>query len=637
MGIGTSLNIKRQSIWYDKIMNKNVLKWLIFAGLFAVPFIPFLVSSSFFFPFITTKAFVWRIIVEVIFAAWVLLALLDSDSRPKKSPILYAVAGFIALIGIANLFGVAPIKSFWSNYERMEGFISLLHLGAFFLVIGSVFKEVDWKRWWNTSLVASALMVVYALFQVLGIITPSQFNVRVDGTFGNAIYLAVYMLFHIFIALLFMYRERRNKILRSLYGLLIFFQIVVLYYTATRGAILGLLGGLFILALLNLRNREEPAVRKFGVAIVAGLIILVGGFWLLRNAEFVQTNPVLSRFATLNVTDLKTQGRYFIWPMALKGIAERPVLGWGQDNFNYIFQKHYTPEMYILEPWFDRAHNIFLDWAVVGGIVGLISYLLLYAVSLRLVWFRAASFSATEKSILVSLIAAYAFHNFFVFDHLVSYILFFSLLSYLYSRLAATGPLWSSSMPEAVVKNMVAPAVVVFLSFSLYFVNVKPIIANTSLIKVLRSLQAGQPALAVDNFEKAYKTARLGRPEVAEQLSVYSIALLTSSLSVEEKNRFFAFARNAMLKEAGNQSRDAKYQMILGSFLATTGSTNEGVTYLLRAHELAPNKQQIYLELANGYLLNGDQGKAVEVLQELAKISPAHRAEVEGYIKQIQK
>ncbi len=617
-------------------MTKDNLKWVIFVGLFAIPFIPFLVSSEFFFPFITTKAFAWRIIVEIVFAFWLVLALLDPQYRPKKSPILYAVFVFIAVIGIANIFGVAPVKSFWSNYERMEGFISLLHLGAFFLVISSVFREVEWKRWWNTSLVASALMVCYALFQVLGVLRPSQSDARVDGTFGNAIYLAVYLLFHIFVALFFMYRERKNTMLVYLYGLLIIFQLFILYYTVTRGAILGLLGGLLILALLNVKNREEPIIRKLSIAALAGLVILSGGFFFARDTEFVKESPVLSRFATLNVTDLKTQGRYFIWPVALKGIAERPILGWGQDNFNYVFQKHYTPEMYRLEPWFDRAHNVFLDWAVAGGIIGFLLYLLLYAIPLYSLWSRKYGFSEVEGSILISALAAYAFHNFFVFDHLVSYVLFFSLLSYLHSR-AGTVPLWQTSSAEPVVKNIITPAIIVFLTFTLYFVNIKPMMANTSLIRVLRSLQAGLASTTMENFEKAYGTSRLGRPEVVEQLSAYSLVLLATDLPIEERNRFFNFARSAMAEQASKMPYDARYQMVLGSFLAMTGSTNEGVTHLLRAHELSPNKQQIYLELGNAYLLNGDKEKAVEVLSELAEISPAHRAEAEGYVEQIQK
>ena len=348
-------------------MLNRYLRYIVFAGLFIIPFIPFLVSSTFFFPFITTKAFAWRIIVEIVFATWILLALLDTNYRPKKSVISYAILAFLIIIGIADLFGVAPLKSLWSNFERMEGFITLLHLGMFFVVISSFFDEVDWKRWWNVSLVASFLMVLYCVLQIIGLKTINQGGARVNGTFGHAIYLAVYMLFHIFIAILFLWRERNNVALKWVYGLLIFTQIFVLYYTATRGAILGLLGGVIVMAVLNIRNREDKSVRKAGVAILIGLVVLVGGFMQVRDAGFVKNSPVLSRFSSLTTEDIKTQGRYFVWPMAWEGIKERPILGWGQDNFSYVFQKYYSPEMFRLEPWFDRAHNIFLDWAVAGG------------------------------------------------------------------------------------------------------------------------------------------------------------------------------------------------------------------------------------------------------------------------------
>ena len=144
-------------------MNKQILRSTVFVGLFLVPFIPFLVSSAFFFPFITTKVFVWRAIVEVVFAAWLILALWDPAYRPKRSIIFYSVFAFLAVIGLADLFGVDRLMSFWSNFERMEGFITLLHLGMFFIVISSVFREIDWKRWWNVSLAASFLMVLYSI------------------------------------------------------------------------------------------------------------------------------------------------------------------------------------------------------------------------------------------------------------------------------------------------------------------------------------------------------------------------------------------------------------------------------------------------------------------------------------------
>ena len=357
---------------------RQILKNIIYTGIFLVPFVPFLVFGSLFFPFITSKAFAFRIIIEIVFAAWALLAIMLPEYRPRKSPILYALLAFLVVIGLADIFGAMPLRSFWSNYERMEGYIALLHFGAFFIVIGSVFKEVDWKRWWNTSLSASFLMVLYACSQLLGVTAIHQGGVRVDGTIGNATYLAVYMLIHIFVAILFLYRERRNTGLKWLYSALIILQTFILYETATRGAILGFIGGLILLALLNLRNKENPWMKRVSLITISAVVAVVLGVVLLRNTSFVKNSVTLNRFTTISTEELKGGGRSFVWPMALKGIKENPILGWGQDNFGYIFQKYYSPKMYNVEPWFDRAHNIFLDWAVAGGFLGLLAYLALY-------------------------------------------------------------------------------------------------------------------------------------------------------------------------------------------------------------------------------------------------------------------
>jgi len=627
-------------------MFSQTLRRIVFIGLFLLPFIPFLVSSSFFFPFITTKAFAFRIIIEIIFAAWMLLALLDAEYRPKKSLILYAVLAFLVVIGLADLLGVSPLKSFWSNFERMEGYVTLLHLGMFFVVISSVFsaeggsasggKETMWKRWWNVSLTASFLMVLYSVLQLIGLKTINQGGVRVDGTLGNAIYLAVYMLFHIFIASLFMWREWKNVALRWVYGLLILAQASVLYYTATRGAILGLLGGLLVIAVLNIWNKEDRLARKTSIAILVGVVVLIGGFVAIKDAEFVASSPVLSRFSSLTTGELKTQGRYFVWPIALEGVKERPILGWGQENFNYIFNEHYVPEMYRLEPWFDRAHNIFLDWAIAGGILGLLSYLLLYVALLLSIWKKNIDFSHTEKSILTGLIAAYFFHNFFVFDHLISYILFFSLLSYLHYKNSSEFS-WKGAITKVQARNIALPAVSILLVLSLYFVNIKPIMTNVFLIEALKSLQTpGETVKAVRYFQKAHNASRLGRPEITEHLAANTVAVLTTDMATEEKNAFFSFARDAVLKQAEDLSEDARYQLIAGSFLSTTGSLDEALIYLERASRLMPGKQIIYLEIANAFLNKGEKEKAIDVLKYVGEISPDHKEQMEEYIRQIQ-
>ncbi len=603
-------------------MNKQILRNTIFVGLFLIPFIPFFVSSSLFFPFITTKAFAWRTVVEVVFAAWVLLALVSKEYRPKKSPILYATGAFLLVIGLANLFGVAPVKSFWSNFERMEGYVTLLHLGAYFLVVGSVFKERDWTRWWNTTLVASAFMVVYSVFQLLGAVTINQGGVRVDGTFGNAIYLAVYMLFHIFIALLLMVREWKNRSLRYMYGALIFLELVVLYFTATRGAILGLIGGLLVFAVLNVRNREEKTLRKLSIGVLCAVAVVVGGFFLVKDSSFVKESPVLNRFATLSMSELKTQGRYFVWPMAWEGFKERPLLGWGQENFNYVFQEHYRPEMYALEPWFDHAHNIYLDWMVTGGLLGILAYLSLYGLSLYLLW-RKSNFSSVEKSVITALLASYFFHNFFVFDHLTSYVLFFSLLAYLHFRYE--GVLFSEDeWTYSRMQTWAAPVVAIALLSTLYFVNWQPLKGNLAVIEAMKSLQTpGQQAEAVVAFEKAYQSSRLGRPEIVEQIATRATEILSSSeIPLEEKNAFHAFATEVVTSNEENLENDARHELIAGSYLTAVGDLDQGLEYLERAYKLMPTKQVILFEIGAAYINKKDPRTALLVFKQAYDLAP---------------
>src|SRR5688572_14827432 len=108
------------------MLTNKILRYIAIGGIFLIPFVPLIISPSLFFPFITGKNFAFRIIVEIIFFAWLILALRDSAYRPKVSWISYALLFFLAVVGIADIFSENAFKSFWSNFERMEGYVTLL-------------------------------------------------------------------------------------------------------------------------------------------------------------------------------------------------------------------------------------------------------------------------------------------------------------------------------------------------------------------------------------------------------------------------------------------------------------------------------------------------------------------------------
>ena len=149
---------------------KQVARWVALGALFLVPFTLLIVASSFFFPFITGKAFYLRILVEIALSlAWAVLALLDKEYRPRFSWIGAAVVGFVAWMFIADAFALNAIKAFWSNFERMEGWVLLVHLLGFFFAASAVLRaEKKWRAWFLASLGVSVVIVGYALLQLNG-------------------------------------------------------------------------------------------------------------------------------------------------------------------------------------------------------------------------------------------------------------------------------------------------------------------------------------------------------------------------------------------------------------------------------------------------------------------------------------
>src|SRR3989338_1800558 len=268
----------------------------------------------------------------------------------------------------------------------MEGFITLIHLGADFLIASAGLNtERLWYRFLATSVGVSAFLGIYGLLQLAGKIVINQGGVRLDGTFGNAAYFAGYMLVHIFISLFLISRHRISFSWKWLYGGAMLLQVVTLYFTATRGAALGLIGGLFLTVLLV--GLFEKKYQRLRIAALSGLliiIVLVGGLYLARESSFVKESPVLTRFASISLADAGP--RFMVWGMALEGFKERPIIGWGQEGFNYVFNKYYDPNMWAQEQWFDRTHNIFFDWLIAGGLFGLLAYLSLFCALLFYLW-----------------------------------------------------------------------------------------------------------------------------------------------------------------------------------------------------------------------------------------------------------
>src|SRR3989338_2928222 len=137
-----------------------IIRW----GTYAVLFAPLIVMIQFFFPFVAPKTTFFRIMVEIIFAAYLVLVFSNSRYRPPINPLMIALTSFLGVFILASLLGVNLNRSFWSTYERMTGIWTMLHLYAFFIILTSCFRK---KENWEKFLAVSVLVGVFLSFYIL--------------------------------------------------------------------------------------------------------------------------------------------------------------------------------------------------------------------------------------------------------------------------------------------------------------------------------------------------------------------------------------------------------------------------------------------------------------------------------------
>ena len=582
--------------------------------------------------------------------------ILNKDYRPRPTKLTLAALAFVFVVGLADILGANPYRSFFSNYERMEGYM-IFHLGLYFLVLSNVFKtKKEWNWYFGTIVLSSLFVSFYALLQKFGVYQSLQGGNRVDGTIGNPAYLAAYLMLTMFLSfyLFNSLKSIKQAYFRYAFLAVAVFELVIIYFTATRGVTLGLLGGTIAFAVFYILFSENDNVnskklRMYAVTGLALLIIIPSMLYFMRDYSLVKNNAVLNRLTNISLSEKTIRSRFMIWGMAWQGVKERPVLGWGQENFNIIFSKFYNPGLYDQEPWFDRSHNIVFDWMINAGIVGFLSYLSLFGTSFYLMR-RAVKngvIPRIEAMIFFTALVSYFAQNIFVFDNMNTYYIFFAILAYINGTYAESGasvlelrrdnqfmyekrkfaPVNSDILIPRALASTVALGVVI--AAAIYILNIKPLQQSRTLIGALRANAENRGTDAVfAEFKNALSYNSFGNSEVREQLAQHATNIFNDKSIPEDKRRAMAmYSVNELEKQALFLSGDVKYRLFLSNLYMNFSSADPSYgqkteSSLLEALDRSPTKQPIYFGLAQYYFNSGQQEKAFEISEKAVDLAP---------------
>ncbi len=354
---------------------------------------------------------------------------LGASSPNFKNILVIALVLFFLAQVLVSFFSVDTAYSFFSSIERGEGVLQYGFWLLYFLMLISVLKRSqDWKMLFSIFVIVAFLVSCYSWLNL-----SSQGQLQ--GIFGNPAYFASFLLFAIGFALLAVERKFfESRLINNLFITVAGFFVLTLVFTQIRGAYAGLAAGVFLFCLLSvlfLRKENKKA------AVFCGILLLVGFgsialLFSARESNFVKSTPLLSRVTEVtNIWETgSTRERLLTWEIALKAFKEKPIFGYGPENFGVVSNKYYDYRIGRGEAWFDRAHNNVFEILATGGII-LFSFYLFWLAAAAFLIFKIYKEKKLLSFLLASLFLAYFTQGLFLFDVFASYLGLFPFLAFL--------------------------------------------------------------------------------------------------------------------------------------------------------------------------------------------------------------
>ncbi len=571
--------------------------------------------------------------------------------NPVYLPFLMLSAFFITLI-LATIFSEDIRFSIFGSPQRAGGVLNLLFFFIFVCFLAVFTDENNWKKLFNVLFAAGILISSLTVVQYFNILKNIFVSFEEGGTpsfLGNSTFLAIYMLFLSILSFTYFLQEKEKK-KKMLYGALFLLFTFTILVTNARATYLGLLIGFFYFFFFypvknrsNEKNsnglrRSLKTLKIIAAALVLFIVISVIFFNLFPG---IAEKSSLFRIAVdrLSVKKIATDlagTRFLVWKIALQTVKDKPILGWGPENFYIGFEKYYDPTVPIIKnTWWDRPHNVFLEIAASSGILSLIFYLLFWIVLFwRLQMFKKQHGEGKDVYLahgIQAMFIGYLIALFFNFDSFPTYIISFFFIGYSFYLLSKHGEKKIILPPKTnfAKKKFVYIPLLILLTYFIWFQNIKPLYINEKIsyaLNLINAKKCGKAMAVADDIWrnsgilKAYAGLRYAdfiktcvEPKSQKEIDYIltgSEALKNSAIAQPKFTRTWMFW-GGFTNVLAAKEQNAKKQ---GELL----SKAEG--YLKKALNLSPKRLEIFIEMEKGYIIAKDYQTMKKTAEDCLKI-----------------
>lgn len=391
---------------FDDSLLRHLLVWVVALKILAIVV---LVDASALQAFALPKALISRAAAWALAGALLLSLLRYGPGILPRSRLHLLVGGYVLVALISTAQAENTYTALYGERDRYLGLTFLVDMCVLYLAVAVAYRNLrDWAILAGSVGLAFALAVTYALVQRAGL-DPMPWAagpaVRPGSTFGNpdpfAHFLGVVFALGLGLTLLASHAPF-PRLLRGLGAAAAVAALAMAALVASRAVYAGILAALVVLPLVYVRvrgmsRRVAVELGAAGSAVALALILVLA------------LSPLGERVVA-TVQGAGVQERVFIYRGALAAIADRPVLGFGPDNFTAAYPRYREPES--LGPLgFERhaesAHSWPLQAAATTGLVGLAAMIALLAAFAWLLWSRAIPRSPAVGGGLALASAAY--------------------------------------------------------------------------------------------------------------------------------------------------------------------------------------------------------------------------------------
>ncbi|MFQ5881989.1 MAG: O-antigen ligase family protein [Candidatus Methylomirabilales bacterium] len=360
-------------------------------------------------------------IIGVVTPVIAFLWLWGGCGRPFR-PLPNLVIPLLALMLVSEVSLFQAINLYYGL--QMLSFVLVLFL--LYLTVAYAFCQPDRQarliRYLLLTLLAVSALSLYSY------VTQSPFASTSPGQilhrlFGNRNYGAAYLLTVIPLSLaLLLHAPRRGE--KVLWGISLFFSVVVLTLSRVRGAWVGICIGFAVLVWVLFRRERAPGTLRTNIFLPLFLTgLLLGSAVLVAYALWAPGVPSLGeRLATIfDPGTSSLQVRLAQWWGTLRMIGDHLWTGVGIGNFTFAYVPYRSPINYLdTSVRIEHPHNEYLAlWSELGPL-GLLAFLWLMVRVVRLGW-RLASRPEDERGVLAGVLggltASAAYANFFYVFH----------------------------------------------------------------------------------------------------------------------------------------------------------------------------------------------------------------------------